>query len=89
MTNKIAHKFAMHTLTNTVVIAPSMVMYFLTAVKQLEEDCELPISTYSILPSLYCPQENCYLFDDTGMMTLIKFTFNASDYLLGEGEGND
>ena len=89
MSNKLLNKFNMTGMTNTIVIAPAMLDYLLKILPDLEEDSGMPLTTYNILPNLYCSQENCYIFDDEGKPTLVKFTFNASNFLLGEGEDNE
>ena len=81
----ISYNFDMRGMTTTIVINPSVAAYLVDNMDAFEEDTELPLSTYSIHTSLYCPQDKCYIFDELGQMHTLKLVFSAEDYLL-DGE---
>jgi len=80
--------FNMKGLIETIVVAPGMVEYVVDMLEQLEEDSCLPLTRNNILPSLYCTEDQGLIFDDESTLHIIRFSFTAEDFLLGE-EGED
>jgi hypothetical protein len=78
--------FNMKGLIETIVVAPGMVEYVIEMLEQLEEESGLPLTRYNILPSLYCAEDQGLIFDDESTLHIIRFSFNAEDFLLGDEE---
>lgn len=78
--------FNMKGLVETIVVSLSMAEYVVDVLADLEEESGLPLTKYNIVTSIYCPEDIAYIFDENALMHTLRFSFNAEDFLLGEGE---